>query len=389
MTPPRLLHLLKAVELADSSHSAFLARASSQPCSITQEGQVYQGTGVGVGSLVQQQFGDTVVAAVSSHMQGGQVVQCHVIHGSLVLQQVLDTFHVVPLGCHVEWGQSILWPKRTEQQFLVTFASTVACIKRTFVFVRCCSAGSAITQVSSSHSFYQRDRICRKHIKFTCMFSRCEKEHTEIVFQVWNSLWKQLGETVLVIIYEGSENMYQESPLRSDWSSFHISVYYSLRKQHKGSAGSSTPHHVFSLILEGQTSVHFSRIWEGLCKKTLFWIILSINTSPLGGQLHSCPPRCPLRYTASSVEGYRGVPYSHRAHTHLGPCQERGTSLQEQLHHLVMATSCRTVQWGESILKVKGEKTNEHIPSCLSWHSGEQPARNAAPHMQQSSFFDS
>lgn len=75
---------------------------------MTQAGQVYQGTGVGVGSLVQQEFGDTVVATVSSHMQGGQVVQRHVIHGSLVLQQVLDTFHMVPLGRHVEWGESIL-----------------------------------------------------------------------------------------------------------------------------------------------------------------------------------------------------------------------------------------------------------------------------------------
>lgn len=71
----------------------------------------------------------------------------------------------------------------------------------------------------------------------------------------------------------------------------------------------------------------------------------------------------------------------YQAHTHLGPCEQWGTSLQEQLHNLVMATSCRTVQWGESILEAKGEKTNEHIPGCLSWHSGEQPARSAAPHL--------
>lgn len=75
---------------------------------MTQVGQVYQGTGVGVGSLVQQEFGDTVVAAVSGHVQSSQVVQSHVIHRSLVLQQVLHTFHVVPLGCHVEWGEPIL-----------------------------------------------------------------------------------------------------------------------------------------------------------------------------------------------------------------------------------------------------------------------------------------
>lgn len=103
-----LLHLFKAVKLAASCPSAFPIRTRRQLCDMPQVGWVYQGSGVGVGSLVQQQFGDTVVATVRGHVQGSQVVQCHIVHGSLVLQQVLHTFHVVPLGCHVQWGEAVL-----------------------------------------------------------------------------------------------------------------------------------------------------------------------------------------------------------------------------------------------------------------------------------------
>lgn len=69
----------------------------------------HQGAGVGIGPLVQQQLGDTVVAAVRCHVQCCQVVQCDIIHRRLVLQQVLDTLDMVSLGCHVQGGQPVLW----------------------------------------------------------------------------------------------------------------------------------------------------------------------------------------------------------------------------------------------------------------------------------------
>lgn len=68
----------------------------------------YQGPGIGVGPLVQEQFGDPVVAAVSGHMQRCQVIQRDIVDGSLVLQKVLDTFHVVALCRHVKRGEAIL-----------------------------------------------------------------------------------------------------------------------------------------------------------------------------------------------------------------------------------------------------------------------------------------
>lgn len=77
------------------------------------------------------------------------------------------------------------------------------------------------------------------------------------------------------------------------------------------------------------------------------------------------------------MEGYRGVPYSTRAHTHLGPCEQWGTSLQQQLHNLVMATSCCTVQWGESILEAKGEKQISTSPTVCPGILG-----NSLPGMQ-------
>lgn len=78
-------------------------------------GQVYQGTSIGVCSLVQKEFGDTIVAAVCGHMEGGQVIQRDIVHGSFVLQEVFDAFHVVPLGRHVKRRESVLWQKRTEE----------------------------------------------------------------------------------------------------------------------------------------------------------------------------------------------------------------------------------------------------------------------------------
>ena len=71
-------------------------------------GQRYQGSGVRVGSLVQEKLGYTVVATVGGNVEGRQVVQGDVINGRLVLEQVLHTFHVVPLCSHVKWRQPIL-----------------------------------------------------------------------------------------------------------------------------------------------------------------------------------------------------------------------------------------------------------------------------------------
>lgn len=69
----------------------------------------YQCPGVRVGPFVQQQFGDSVVTAVSRHVQRCQVVQRDVINRSLVLQKVFDALNVVTLCCHVQRGQPVLW----------------------------------------------------------------------------------------------------------------------------------------------------------------------------------------------------------------------------------------------------------------------------------------
>lgn len=81
---------------------------------MTQVGQVYQGTSIGICSLVQKELGDTIVATVCGHMESGQVVQGDIVHRSFVLEEMFDTFHVVPLGRHVKWGEPILWQKKTE-----------------------------------------------------------------------------------------------------------------------------------------------------------------------------------------------------------------------------------------------------------------------------------
>lgn len=76
---------------------------------MTQVWQIYQGTSIGICSLVQEELGDTIVATVRSHMEGSQVIQRDIIHRSFVLQEMFDTFHMVPLGRHVKWGEPILW----------------------------------------------------------------------------------------------------------------------------------------------------------------------------------------------------------------------------------------------------------------------------------------
>lgn len=74
-----------------------------------------QRPGVGFGSFVQQHFGHAVVAAVCRHMQRGEVVQCDVINLRVVLQELFDAVHVVPLCCHVDWRQAILQKKQKKQ----------------------------------------------------------------------------------------------------------------------------------------------------------------------------------------------------------------------------------------------------------------------------------
>lgn len=73
--------------------------------------QPYQGPGIRIGPLVQEELGDAVVAAVCGDVEGRQVVQRDVVHRRLVLQQVLHTLHVVPLRGHVQRRQPILCAK--------------------------------------------------------------------------------------------------------------------------------------------------------------------------------------------------------------------------------------------------------------------------------------
>lgn len=68
----------------------------------------YQSSDVGIGLLVQQELGDSVVAAVSRDVQRCEVVQCDVIDRGLVLQQELQALDVVSLGRHVQRRQSVL-----------------------------------------------------------------------------------------------------------------------------------------------------------------------------------------------------------------------------------------------------------------------------------------
>lgn len=69
---------------------------------------LYQCPGVGVGPLVQQQFGDSVMTTMCCHVQCCQVVECNVINWRFMLQKMFDAFNMVSLRRHVERRQSIL-----------------------------------------------------------------------------------------------------------------------------------------------------------------------------------------------------------------------------------------------------------------------------------------
>lgn len=70
----------------------------------------YQGSGVGLGPLLHQQLGHSVVPAVCGHMQWCQVVQGDVINLGAVLQEQADAVQVVTLCCHVDRRQAVLRP---------------------------------------------------------------------------------------------------------------------------------------------------------------------------------------------------------------------------------------------------------------------------------------
>lgn len=80
---------------------------------------------VGFGPFVQQHFGHTMVAAVCCHMQRCKVVQCNVINLCVVLQKLLDTVHVVPLCCHVDWRQTILQERKSRNPQTCTFTCLI------------------------------------------------------------------------------------------------------------------------------------------------------------------------------------------------------------------------------------------------------------------------
>lgn len=78
----------------------------------------YQCSSIGIGLLVQQKLGDSVVATVSCHVQRCEVVQCDIINRRLVLQQEFHTLYVVSLGRHVQWGQSVLCEDKSEDAWM-------------------------------------------------------------------------------------------------------------------------------------------------------------------------------------------------------------------------------------------------------------------------------
>lgn len=57
-----------------------------------------QSSRVGFGAFVQQYFGHAMMPAVCCHMQRGEVVQSDVINLCVVLQELLDAVHVIPLS---------------------------------------------------------------------------------------------------------------------------------------------------------------------------------------------------------------------------------------------------------------------------------------------------
>lgn len=132
--------------------------------------------------------------------------------------------------------------------------------------------------------------------------------------------------------------MHQESPLRSDWPSFHICVSYSLRKQHKWSAGSSTPHHVCSLILERGANkcmlfIYLERILPHYVRKIFFgsfyplihllwedryvpvlFLVLSVTLKVLWKVTQRCPHAL-TGHTHTLVRASSGAPRSRSSST--------------------------------------------------------------------------
>lgn len=81
----------------------------------------YQRSDVGVGLLVQKKLRDSVVATVSCNVQCREVVQRDVVNRRLMLQQQLHAFYVVPLGWHVQRGQSILVEEKKKNDIRYLF----------------------------------------------------------------------------------------------------------------------------------------------------------------------------------------------------------------------------------------------------------------------------
>lgn len=89
----------------------------------------YQCSSIGIGLLVQQKLGDSVMATVSCHVQRCEVVQCDIINRRLVLQQEFNTLYVVSLGRHVQWGQSVLCENRSEDTWMDAKSQKRQCIE--------------------------------------------------------------------------------------------------------------------------------------------------------------------------------------------------------------------------------------------------------------------
>ena len=75
----------------------------------------YQCSNVGIGLLVQQKLGDSIVATVSGHVQRCEVVQCDIVNRRLVLQQEFNALYVVSLGRHVQRRQSVLYEDKSDK----------------------------------------------------------------------------------------------------------------------------------------------------------------------------------------------------------------------------------------------------------------------------------
>lgn len=99
----------------------------------------YQCSDIGIGLLVQQKLGDSVVATVSGDVQRREVVQRDIVDRRLVLQQEFDTLYVVSLGRHVQRGQSVLGRGQREKvrgdsrSLIFVFRTIVSWSKKTFI----------------------------------------------------------------------------------------------------------------------------------------------------------------------------------------------------------------------------------------------------------------